>query len=366
MDQKKPMTNKPLGILASSVLLAMALTGGARSAGGPLVTAPVTRSSAAATASFAAVVEAVRKTSMAAQVAGSVIEVRVKPGDTVQAGQVLVRLDASAANQTAASGDAQVQAARASLEVAAQDFERKQQLFNKNYISQAAFERARAQWQAAQGQVAAQLAQAGAAHAQSGFYIITAPYAGVVADVPVVVGDMALPGKLLVSLYDPAALRVTVSVPQTAAAGMQGARDVKVEIPGLAENRQWFVPARVQLLPTVDPATHTVEVRLDLPRNTAGLTPGMFARAWLPERPIAADSLPAKATGAAPERLFVPEAALVRRAEVTALYVVGDGGHPTLRQIRLGERIGDNIEVLSGVSAGERVATDPQAAARAQ
>jgi len=122
----------------------------------------------------------------------------------------------------------------------------------------------------------------------------------------------------------------------------------------------------VQVLPTVDPATHTVDVRMDLPRNTAGIAPGMFARAWLPARPMPADGSAGGAAASDSARLFVPASAIVRRAEVTALYVMDDSGRAVLRQVRLGERLGASVEVLSGVSAGESVAIDPQAAARAR
>lgn len=363
------MTNRPLNAIAGGLLLALA-TGGDACAAAALETAPVTTSTAAGLTGFTAVVEAVRQTALAAQVSGSVLEIHVRPGDAVRAGQVLLRLDAHAADQAATSGDAQVEAARAALAVASRDYERKKQLLDKNYISQAAFDRVKAQYEASQAQVSAQLAQAGVAHVQSGYYAVVAPYAGVVAEVPVTVGDMALPGKLLVSIYDPAALRVTAAVPQGAIAGaaVDGA-GVKAEIPGLPAARQWLVPSHVLVLPTVDPQTHTVEVRLDLPRGTAGVAPGMFARAWLPDRPFSAGSAMAGASAdaAAPDatRLFVPASAIVRRAEVSALYVVQDGGHPILRQVRLGDRVDGRVEVLSGVSAGERVAVDPQAAARA-
>jgi len=72
------------------------------------------------------------------------------------------------------------------------------------------------------------------------------------------------------------------------------------------------------------------------------------------------------ASQAAPARLYVPIKAVVRRAEVTAVYVVDQGGHPTLRQVRLGAPVDEQVEVLSGVSPGERVALDPQAAAHAR
>jgi len=358
------MTNKPLRVIASGAFLALAMTAGSRGATEILATVPVRASLGAGSASFDAVVVAVRQTALAAQVAGSVVEIRVKAGDTVRAGQVLIRLDASAAEQAAASADAQTQAARASLDATTQDVERKQQLLSKHYISQAAFERAQAQFKTTQAQVAAQVAQARAAHAQSGYYIVTAPYSGVVAEVPVAVGDMALPGKPLVSLYDPLALRVTASVPQTAIPQVPAASETKVEIPGLAGDQQWLVPTRVQVLPTIDPATHTVEVRMDLPRSGIGISPGMFARAWLPARPMTSEASFGGAREPGAARLFVPVKAIVRRAELTALYVVEDGGHPVLRQVRLGERRDDSVEVLSGVGAGESVALDPQAAAR--
>ena len=90
-----------------------------------------------------------------------------------------------------------------------------------------------------------------------------------------------------------------------------------------------------------------------LPAAIAGVAPGMFARVWLPtDKPDAC------------ARLFVPTSAVVRRAEMNTLYVVDAKGVPMLRLVRLGRAQGDQVEVLSGVSAGEQVALDPQAGAR--
>lgn len=321
---------------------------------GALVTAPVETDSKVASSGFDGVVEAVRQTAVAAQVAGAVVAIDVKVGDTVKPGQVLLRIDARAADQAAAASAAQVQAARASLEVASRDFERQNQLFSQSYISQAALDRAEAQFKATQAQAQALLAQAGAARTQSGFYVVKAPYAGVVAEVPVSLGDMAMPGRLLLTIYDPAALRVTASVPQTAAARLGDAAGVRLELPGLPAQKQWLAPARVQVLPTADPATHTVQVRLDLPPRTQGITPGMFARAWLP----------VEAGAAAGARLYVPAQALVKRAEMIGVYVVNSEGRPLLRLVRTGRTAAGRTEILSGLAAGERVALDPQAAAR--
>ncbi len=301
---------------------------------------------------FDGVVEAVRQTVVAAQVAGAVVAIEVKAGDAVKAGQVLARLDARAANQTAAAGDAQVQAARASLELESKDLERQRQLFQKGFISRAALERAEAQFRSAQANVAAQLAQAGATHTQSGFFVVKAPYSGIVSEVPVALGDMAMPGRALMTVYDPIALRVTVDVPQSAASGLAANGGIRVQFPGLPAGREWATPLRTTVLPTVDPGTHTVQLRLDLPANLQGIAPGLFARAWLP------------AASGGPARLEVPVRAVVRRAEMTGLYVVAADGRPVLRQVRLGPVQGERVEVLSGVSAGERIALDPQAAAR--
>jgi membrane fusion protein, multidrug efflux system len=317
--------------------------------GPELRTAVASAGGAQSLASYDGVVEAVRQTVVSAQVPGAVVALPVKAGDRVQAGQVLLRLDARAAEQTAAASAAQVRAARAAQEVATREFDRQKQLFAKNYISAAALDRAEAQYKSAQAEAAAQLATAGAARTQSDFYVVRAPYAGVVADVAVVLGDMAMPGRPLLTVYDPAALRVKAAVPQTVALRLPAGVPAQAEIPGIAQRVQ---PTHTQLLPTVDPATHTLELRLDLPAGLAAVTPGMFARAWLP------------LAGAAEARIYVPGQAVLRRAELTAVYVVGPNGRPLLRQVRLGRREGDRTEILSGVAAGERVALDPQLAAR--
>lgn len=344
------------GLLMAAFVPARAADGTADLSPAALASAAVWSSGSADRASYDGVVQAVRQTIVAAQVPGAVVALLVKAGDSVQSGQVLLRLDARAADQTAAAGEAQVQAARAAQEVATREFERNKQLFQQNYISQAALDRAEAQYKAAGAEAAAQLANAGAARTRSGFYVVRAPYSGVIAEVSVVLGDMAMPGRALMTLYDPTLLRVSAAVPQTMAARLQNASSAsptpaaQIELPGALPAR--ITPLKTQWLPSVDPATHSVELRLDLPSALAGVSPGMFARAWLP------------VGASADARLFVPAASLVRRAELTGVYVIGADGRPLLRQVRLGRPVGDSVEVLAGVSTGERVALDPQAAAR--
>jgi RND family efflux transporter MFP subunit len=323
---------------------------------------PALAATAPAASAFDGVVEAVRQTVVAAQVPGAVVQLEAKVGDRAKAGDVLLRIDARAADQNAAASNAQVQAARASLEVAAKDFERQKQLFQKNYISQAALERAEAEFKSTQAQANAQQAQAGAARTQSGFYVVRAPFAGVISEVAVSLGDMAMPGRSLVTLYDPAALRVTAAVPQSLASQMTAGVLPRIELPGLPATGSWVTPTHVQLLPTVDAATHTAQLRADLPAGLAGVSPGMFARVWLsvPQAQSAAGA------GAASAVLSVPLKAIVRRAEMTGLYVLDPNGKPVLRQVRLGRVAGDQVEILSGLMIGEQVVSDPQSAARAR
>lgn len=345
----------PMLALTSAVLLALAGVS-AEAGAAELEAVPARPAPAAAQAAYDGVVEAVRQTVIAAQVSGAVVELNVKAGDRVKAGQLLLRLDARAAQQAAAAGDAQVRAARAAMDVAAKEFARQQQLAADRFISTAALDRAEAEFKAAQAQAAAQLAQAGAAHTQSAFHVVRAPYAGVVSEVAVTLGDMALPGRPLVTLYDPSALRVSAAVPQSATGALGDGKAVRAELPALAAAQRLQAPLAVQVLPAADIATHTVTLRAELARNLAGAAPGQFARLWLP---AAAGAQPGVA--ASP---WVPQSAVVRRAEMTGLYVLDAQGRPLLRQVRLGRSAGDQIEVLAGLAAGERVASDAQAATR--
>ena len=330
----------------------------------PLATAPAQAAGSARAASYDGVVEAVRQTQIAAQVPGAVVELAVHAGDRVSAGQLLVRIDARTADQDAAASAAQVQAGRANLAVAQREFERQQQLHAKKYISAAALERAEGQLKAARAQVDAQSAQAGAARTGAGLHTVRAPYAGVVAEVPVQLGDMAMPGRPLLTLYDPSALRITASVPQSAlanlAGGTVGAAQVRIELPGLPADQQPQA-TRVQLLPTVDAGTHTQQLRAELPAQFTHAVPGMFARLWLAAVP--ADS---KAADAPKASVTVPLKSVLRRGEMTGVYVPDAQGRPLLRQVRLGPVAGDRVEILSGVAPGEAVVLDPLAVGSAR
>jgi hypothetical protein len=116
-----------------------------------------------------------------------------------------------------------------------------------------------------------------------------------------------------------------------------------VELPTLGRRVK---PGEITVKPGADVRTHTTQVRLDLPPNLTDVYPGMYARAHF-------------VVGRA-EKLVVPASAVLRRSELTAVYVVDAQGAARLRQVRAGEPVGESeVEVLAGLSAGEKVALDP-------
>jgi RND family efflux transporter MFP subunit len=338
--------NRPCRMAALALLLASA-----PALAQPLATITVAPTADSAVYVAEGVAEAVRQSVIAAQVPGRVTEVRVRAGDAVKAGQLLIRLDARTAADQVASSQAQVAAAQAQLEAARRDYERNKRLYEKRYISQAAMEQAETQFKAAEAQARASMAQAGVAATQSTYTTLTAPYAGTVASVSAEVGDMATPGTALVALYDPGELRVVAQLPASHAANLAADKPVRVTLSGGEKSRALEV-SRVTVLPTINPATHTREVRVPLPAGTEGIAPGMFARVAFP-----------LATAAAP-RLTVPASAVVRRPEFTAVYTVDASGRAQLRQVRLGREAGGAVEVAAGLAPGDRVAVDAVAAAR--
>ena len=298
-----------------------------------------------------ALVEAVRQSTVSSQIAGRIIELRFDVGDYVKKGDVIARIDERAASQALAASEAQVREAEAALRNARAEFERSKQLLAQKFLSQAALDRAEAQYKAAQARVTALLAGAGQAATERGFATIVAPYSGVVAVRHVELGEMATVGKPLMTGFDPATLRVSATVPQAEIAAIQAGAKARIELPSVGK---WIDATGLTVIPTADPRTHTSQVRLGLPPDVRGIYPGIYARAHF-------------VTGRKPA-LLVPREAVVRRSEVTAVYVVPDSPEPQrspqLRQIRLGTG-GDerSIEVLAGLRAGERVALEPLKAA---
>lgn len=317
-----------------------------------LATVVVKQSNNALTFTVEGVVEAVKSSVIAPQVSGSITALPVKAGDYVKAGQLLVRIDTRMAAQQAMSNQAQVAAAQAQLNAARKEYERKYRLYEKQYISQAALERAESDYKTAEAQTKAQLAQTGMSGVQTGLHTINAPYSGVIAEVMTEVGGMAMPGQPILALYDPSGFRVRVNVPQSQLASLKAGSSINIQVPAASEGERSVISTNLTVLPTADSVSNMSIVRLTLPQNLASIRPGMFARAMLPVNDV-------KGKG----QIFVPVKSVIKRSELMAVYVVDKQGRPQLRQVRLGRKQGENIEVFAGLQLGELVALDPIAAA---
>jgi len=290
-----------------------------------------------------AVVEAVRQSTVSAQIAGRVVELRFDVGDTVKKGEVIVRIDERAAAQAVAATSAQVSEAQAALANARAAYERSKQLLAQKFVSQASLDKAEADYKAAQARVAALLAGAGQAQTERSFATILAPYSGVVSGRHIELGEMAAPGKPLMTGFDPSSLRVVASVPQAQVAAIQALGKARIEVPS---SGRWVEVKAITIVPSADPRTHTTRIRLDLAEDVRGIYPGVYARAHF--------------TVGRATRLLVPRVAVVRRSEVTGVYLVDDKGAARLRQVRIGtEGDASYVEVLAGLRAGERVALEP-------
>lgn len=294
-------------------------------------------------------VEAVRQSILAAQVQGRITALNVKAGDAIKHGEILVRIDERIAKQQAQAGRSQVAALQAQLDAASREYQRQQQLFKQGFISQAALDKAESEYKTVQAQTMAQMAQTESALVQTGLHQVTAPYDGVISWVNVALGDMASPGNPLITMYDPDALRVTLNVPQ-ARASLIKPGPVTIQIPAAPIPVNSIISTEMTVLPSADATSQMVQVRFDLPTGVKGLVPGMFARARLTVE-----------SNQKLQKITIPQAAVFRRSEITAVYVLDEQAGPQLRLVRIGRTEGGDTEILAGLEPGEKVVINPSA-----
>lgn len=342
----------PVAAALAALMLGLSLQP-AQGASGPVVPLVQARASApAAVADFEidGAIHPVRQATVAAQTGGNVLALSVKAGDRVRAGQWIARVDARDLQAGVDRAEAALAQARAQASHADAHLHRTRDLKAQGFVSQAALDGADTQARAARAGVE----QAQAARAQAllarGFATVNAPFDGVVLATHLDTGDLAVPGRPVVTLYAPGALRAVVRVPASRAAAARAAGRVEVE---LADGRR-VVPIRRTELAMADPVSQTIEWRLDLPTEArTASVPGQSVRVHFTEMAWAPDGASAMAPS-----LSLPMSAVLRRGELTAVYVARDGAF-TLRAVRLGATgVSGEVEVLAGLRAGESVAAD--------
>ena len=355
------------GLLLAAALASFSLPGHAE--------VPTVRIESRASVPFVvaeATIEAVQQSTLAAQMPGRILALAVDAGDRVSKGQVLVRIDPAEAAAAVAAAEAGIAQAQTGLANARAEYARARSLVERKFLSQSALDGARTQFEAAEAQLRAARAQREQVATVRGYAEVASPLDGVVAARHIEAGEMAQPGRNLLTIYDPAQMRAVVDLaPQRLAELGSGPLRASVELPASARTIE---ATAVTVLPAADARTHTVRVRVELPAGTADVLPGSFARVHFQGPPAAASAgfdvssaasgaspsgTPAAASAAGP--IVIPAAAVLRRGELTAVYAADGEGGFTLRQIRLGRTLpGDAaVEVLSGLTGDETLALDP-------
>lgn len=310
---------------------------------------------------------------ISSRVLAPVVRVAVQPGDRVTRGQVLVQLDgediagrAAGASSTLAGARALVRAAESqrvaaesALTLARATHERIARLHKDRSATAQELDQAVAAMRGAEAHLATAAAQVEAATrsveaAAAGSRVatiteswttLTAPFDGLVVSRQVDPGTTAAPGQPLLTLEGASGLQMEVRVDASRAAGLTvgQAAEIRVET---GEVTDWTA-ARITEIARVDPTSHSFTVTLDAPA-TAGWRSGFFGRA--------------RFSGPSSPRLTVAEAAIVNRGQLTFVYRVDAEGRARLRVVSTGAARDGRVELLAGVSAGDRVVTDPPAA----
>lgn len=291
---------------------------------------------------FEGALEAARTSTVAAQVHGNVVERRVQAGDTVQAGQVLAKIDERDAQAGVARSEAAIAQARAELVDAQVAWERSRDLVERGFLSRAALDAAQARLLKARAAERQAIASGRQAALAQNFATVVAPYDGLVLATHLEAGDLAAPGRAVATVYAPQSIRAVAHLPASQRQAVE--RALRVDIV-LAPGRT-IVADSVTVLPGVDASSQTSEVRLEFPVSEpfAGV-PGQRVRV----RFVQASAL----------RRIIPAQALLRRGELDAVYVARADGF-SLRAVRVGAAHGeDGVEVLAGLVDGERIAVDP-------
>lgn len=275
-----------------------------------------------ATEDVVGTVQAKLRAVIEAKLSGRIERMLVAPGQSVQAGEWLIQLDAREIQ-------ARLDQALATREQSARDTERLRRLLAENAVSRQEFETVESRHRVAVAAVTE--AETTLGHAK-----IVAPFKGVITRKLADVGDLASPGRALLEMDDPTALRLEAGVPEALIKRVQ--LGAKLNVRAAVEDAP--MPAAVsEIAPAADSGSRTFTIKLDLPANSE-LRAGQFARVTIP----LAES----------KTLLAPASAVVQRGQMELVFVVVNK-RAQLRLVKTGKRVGEDIEIVSGVSTGETV-----------
>jgi RND family efflux transporter MFP subunit len=260
-----------------------------------------------------------------AKVSGRIDRMLVVPGQNVKTGELLVQLDAREVQ-------AQQDRALAVRQQAESDLKRAADLFRQKILSQSEYDNAQSKFR---------VADAAATETETllGYTRVIAPFAGVITRKYTDVGDLAAPGKALLEMEDARDLRLEADVPEAVIGHLTLGDKLAVRVSGVTNGLEGVVS---EIAPSADSNSRTYLVKLDLP-SAPGLRAGQFGRAAMPVGETAA--------------LRVPVSVVVQRGQMELVFVAVNN-RAQLRIVKTGKRIGDEVELVSGVDAGEKVVVD--------
>jgi len=293
---------------------------------------------------------------VSAQVMGRIQQVLVREGGSVRAGQTLVVLDDAAMRSSVEQAQAGVKAAQ-SAQAAAQTnaalaestLGRYKQLDAQKSVSPQELDEVSRRAEAAAANLEAVRAQTDAARAQENgartmlnYTRLIAPFAGIVIARMADPGTMAAPGVPLLKIDQAGSLQLDASVDESVIGTVHKGMKVPVSIAGASSAN--LAGTVAEIVPAADPSSHSFTVKINLPAS-AQLRSGMYGTAMF--------------ANGTKEAIVIPRSAVVARGSLSCAYVLDSRGIAQLRNLTLGATQGDLVEVLSGVSAGEKLVDAP-------
>lgn len=270
------------------------------------------------------------------RITARILDIKVSAGDQVYKGDVIAQLDPEAQRSQGRSAKAVLTAARANAKRAAADAKRIKSLYTKEAATKATYDNTIAQYQVAEAQVAAAASALKETRISLADTILKAPFDGIVIKRLKQPGDMGLAGAPIVAMHNSAALRLEAAVPTSCARHIKLGDQVPVKIETI---EQQFSAEIDEIVPEVDPQTRTILIKAALPLEVA-LQPGLFG--WLEQ---VCDQH---------QGLLVPAAAVRKIGQLEVVKVLINNQLHT-RQVRIGKHYGNDVEIQSGLNAGEIV-----------
>ncbi|MCP4185433.1 MAG: efflux RND transporter periplasmic adaptor subunit [Hyphomicrobiales bacterium] len=290
---------------------------------------------------FDGIVEAINFSTLSSQTSGKIAGINFDVDDFVKAGDIIVQFGDIEHKAKLSQAKSTLTAAIAARTGANESFKRINTLFERGSAAKARLDTARVSFDVSKANVKTATAAVEQAQEQLGYTIVRAPYSGIVVKRHVEVGEVANPGQALMSGFSLENLRVKVSVPQQFANLIR--REKRATI---YDGSGGSIAAdKLTVFPYADEKSNTVTIRAALPQSTKLIFPGMLVKV-------------AFKTGSR-EMLLIQESAMVNRGEVNGVYLIDDNATIYLQQIRTGRTIDGEIEVLSGLKAGDKIATEP-------